>query len=239
VNKKANDPDVIATSTVLSLQCPLSYTRLRTPCRSVLCNHIQCFDASSYLQLQEQGPQWICPICNKSAPFDNLAIDEYVRDILENTPDSVDQVTIEPNGQWKTQSTEPVLKKSRVSNAHASTSIDVDDDLSVVVDMPSYSNGAFGGMSNTAGTPYAYSTPTRSLMGNGTPGSGSREPSSAPRSGGNKRPATEVIDLTISSDEDDSPLVRPPKRQNVGLSPGLSGPSSYSNVYPPAPAPHY
>ena len=76
VNKKAQDPDVVATSQVLSLKCPLSYMRLVTPCRSLSCTHIQCFDATSYLQLQEQGPQWVCPICNKSAPFEQLAVDE-------------------------------------------------------------------------------------------------------------------------------------------------------------------
>ncbi|KAI0879555.1 hypothetical protein GGS24DRAFT_2207 [Hypoxylon argillaceum] len=213
MTKKANDPDVVATSTVLSLKCPLSYMRLKTPCRSVMCNHIQCFDASSYLQLQEQGPQWICPICNQSAPFENLAIDEYVRNILE-TSDAVEQVTIEPDGRWTTQTAEAAPKKSRASNAN--TSVDIDDDISVVTDNHSYSNGGYGG------TPHPFSTPSRTFMGGGmTPSSGSREPSSAPRSVSKKRPAAEVIDLTISSDEDDAPIVRPPKKQNTGLGTGL------------------
>ncbi|KAJ8124898.1 hypothetical protein O1611_g8742 [Lasiodiplodia mahajangana] len=172
--KKANDPDVVATSTVLSLKCPLSYMRIRTPCRSVLCNHIQCFDASSYLQLQEQGPQWICPVCNKSAPFENLAIDD----------------------------------------------VDIDDDVSVVTDNPSYSNGGYGN------TPHPYGTPSRSFIGGLTPSSGSREPSTAPRSASKKRPAAEVIDLTLSSDEDDAPIVRTPKKQKLG--PPSNAPYSYA-----------
>ncbi|KAI1268665.1 hypothetical protein F5Y18DRAFT_441415 [Xylariaceae sp. FL1019] len=202
--KKANDPDVVATSTVLSLKCPLSYTRLRTPCRSTLCNHVQCFDATSYLQLQEQGPQWICPICNKAATFENLAIDDYVKDILENTSDSLDQVTIEPNGQWhKNASSENPRKRARTSN---SASIDVDDDISF---LPSGQGSSHGGHSGA----HAYSTPSRSFA---TPSASSREPSGAPRST-NKRAATEVIDLTLSSDEDDEPFaLRPPKRQNLG-----------------------
>ncbi|KAI8949982.1 PINIT domain-containing protein [Xylaria longipes] len=205
ITKKANDPDVITTSTVLSLKCPLSYTKIRTPVRSVLCNHISCFDGSSYLQLQEQGPQWLCPICNKSAPFDNLAVDEYAKDILERTGLFVEQVTIEPNGQWATQPTEAAPRKSRSSNANAS--IDVDDDISIVTDNPSYSNGGYG-------TPHTYGTPMRTFMG--TPSASSREPSGAPRSGGKKRTAAEVIDLTLSSDEDDAPLTRPLKKQNLG-----------------------
>jgi E3 SUMO-protein ligase PIAS1 len=76
LTKNANDPDLVATSQVVSLKCPLSYMRLSVPCRGISCRHISCFDAVSYLQLQEQGPQWLCPICNKPAPFDQLAIDE-------------------------------------------------------------------------------------------------------------------------------------------------------------------
>jgi len=78
VASKANDSEVIATSINISLKCPLSYMRLQLPCRGISCSHIQCFDATSYLQLQEQGPQWLCPICNKSTPFDQLAVDECV-----------------------------------------------------------------------------------------------------------------------------------------------------------------
>ena len=76
VTKKAHDPDIEATSLNLSLKCPLSYAILKRPCRGLSCTHIQCFDALSYLQLQEQGPQWLCPICNNPAPFEQLAVDE-------------------------------------------------------------------------------------------------------------------------------------------------------------------
>ncbi|EXK78851.1 hypothetical protein FOQG_16495 [Fusarium oxysporum f. sp. raphani 54005] len=75
INAKIQDPDVIATSQVLSLRCPLSQMRLGLPCRGQSCTHLQCFDATSYLQLQEQGPQWECPICRKATPFEKLAVD--------------------------------------------------------------------------------------------------------------------------------------------------------------------
>ena len=76
LTRQANDPDVVATSQVVSLKCPLSYMRLKTPVRGIGCTHIQCFDVLSYLQLQEQGPQWLCPICNRSVTFEQLAMDE-------------------------------------------------------------------------------------------------------------------------------------------------------------------
>ncbi|KAL7626259.1 E3 SUMO-protein ligase pli1 [Parahypoxylon ruwenzoriense] len=210
---KANDPDVVATSQVLSLKCPISYTRLRTPCRSVSCNHIQCFDANSYLQLQEQGPTWSCPICFKPAPFDSLAVDEYVYDILRHTPDSMVQVTIEPDGQWRTKTEHSGSDQSR---SGIGSRIEDDDDLSIV--SPGLSSG-------TASTPVnaklARSTPSRSLLSSATPSGGRRGTpnTSASRSGSNKRPA-EVIDLTLSSDEDE-PVLRTPKRQNQGTSSGI------------------
>lgn len=213
LSRAANDPDVVATSQVLSLRCPLSYTRLRTPCRSILCSHIQCFDANSYLQLQEQGPQWVCPVCNKSAPFENLAVDEYVRDILENTSESQEQVTIEPDGQWRTQAGEPEPRRSRYSSNNARA--EDDDDISILSDSRAF-NGITSRQTLEDSSP---PTPNHSMFNIATPSgastTASREPSSVPRSAGGKRPA-EVIDLTLSSDEDDEPIVRAPKRQNYG-----------------------
>ncbi|GKT88061.1 MIZ/SP-RING zinc finger protein [Colletotrichum tofieldiae] len=122
---KVIEENIVTTSQVLSLKCPLSYMRLDVPCRSVNCSHIQCFDATSYLQLQEQGPQWLCPICNKSAPFEQLAVDEYVRDILANTSKSLDQVTIEPDGQWRVNSAQD---ESKPTNGGSGLVDDDDDD---------------------------------------------------------------------------------------------------------------
>lgn len=76
VTKKAHDAEIELSSQVLSLKCPISYMRLSTPVRANTCTHVQCFDATSYLQLQQQGPQWVCPVCSKPAPYDRLAIDE-------------------------------------------------------------------------------------------------------------------------------------------------------------------
>ncbi|EXL66642.1 hypothetical protein FOPG_17202 [Fusarium oxysporum f. sp. conglutinans race 2 54008] len=99
INAKIQDPDVIATSQVLSLRCPLSQMRLGLPCRGQSCTHLQCFDATSYLQLQAQGPQWECPICRKATPFEKLAVDLYMKDILHRTPISQDTITIRPNDE--------------------------------------------------------------------------------------------------------------------------------------------
>jgi E3 SUMO-protein ligase PIAS1 len=221
LTRAANDPDVVATSQVLSLKCPLTYGRLKNPCRSTTCSHIQCFDVTSYLYLQEQGPQWLCPICNKSATFENLAIDEYVKDILDRTHEDTEQVTIEPDGQWRTEAPEESEpKRSRISAAHSlsrsSIKVDDDDDIVAIDDLNSPS-------ARTT------QTPSRSMVG--TPSNGSRVNGSSSTPSGAKKRTAEVIDLTLSDDDDDDEPIRPqPKRQHtigVPLIPNWDFHSSY------------
>lgn len=49
--------------------------RLSVPCRAETCAHLQCFDAVFYLQMNEKKPTWLCPVCDKPAPYDQLIID--------------------------------------------------------------------------------------------------------------------------------------------------------------------
>lgn len=78
VVSKAQDSDIQATSSIMSLKCPVSTLRIDVPCRSTVCLHNQCYDAPSFLQLQEQAPTWTCPVCGKLVSFEALTIDQYV-----------------------------------------------------------------------------------------------------------------------------------------------------------------
>ncbi|QSL67102.1 hypothetical protein MERGE_001491 [Pneumocystis wakefieldiae] len=101
IKKDSEDGDIIATSYDISLKDPISYTRIELPCRSVYCNHVQCFDAYSFLTLNEQTPTWQCPICNRPIhSIDDLAIDNYTLEILNSVSSSVESVTIDLNGTW-------------------------------------------------------------------------------------------------------------------------------------------
>ncbi|KAH6671601.1 putative SUMO ligase SizA [Plectosphaerella plurivora] len=197
ITRKAADTDIVTTSQVVSLKCPLSYMRLQVPCRGVVCTHIQCFDATSYLQLQEQGPQWLCPICNKSVTYENLAVDEYVRDILAKTPESAEQVTIMPNAEWRMGSAQ---NDKGGAGASSAATLDGDDDLEI--SEVSYISGG-----------RQLQTPIRSVQSTATPTTTgvSRESSSLPRGSGsisNKRPAAVVVDLTLSSDDEEGMVNR-------------------------------
>ena len=206
---KVQDSDIEATSSTVSLKCPISTLRIDVPCRSTVCGHNQCFDASSFLQLQEQAPTWTCPVCYKIVNFEALTVDQYVDNILKRTPKSVDQVIVEPTGEWS--QTSEAGSSSRPNGTHASSD---DEDLVEIKDMPRVA----AVKSEAAGSSIR------------TPPTSSREQSASsapPPSAGDKRPRGQVIDLTFSSDEDDQPP-RAPKRQltNPSLATLSSFPSS-------------
>lgn len=78
----------------------LSYVRMTTPIRSTLCDHLQCFEASSWFQINEQTPQWACPICERVIKVEELFVDEFSQEIIKLCPDSIDEVLVEPDGLW-------------------------------------------------------------------------------------------------------------------------------------------
>ncbi|KAF2093968.1 hypothetical protein NA57DRAFT_80973 [Rhizodiscina lignyota] len=202
---KANDPDIEATSTTLSLKDPISTLRLRYPCRSITCYHNQCFDAMMFLELQEQAPTWTCPVCNKVVVFEGLAVDQYVEEILRETSKSTEQVTIEPNGVWK-------VSAESTSNSRNSAPDDDDDDSDDLVEISGYRLKDL--KAETPVTPYSF-TNTPPLP----------DPTSATRNGtggaGSKRKA-EVIDLTLS--DDDAPAPKRPVHSSARSSSHLHDP---------------
>ncbi|KAL5337104.1 PINIT domain-containing protein [Aspergillus crustosus] len=194
MKSKAEDADIVATSTVMSLKCPLSTRRIEVPCRSVLCTHNQCFDASSFLQLQEQAPTWTCPVCAKATSFESLNVDQYVDGILHSTPLDVEQVLVEPDGQWSNPKDDPAPRPGSVTPT-------TDDDDLIEIKEP--------GITPIKQEPWPIldllqQTPARS-----------REQSSTWSTTTNKRSAP-VIDLTGSDDDEDF-LIRPPKKQVINV----------------------
>ncbi|KAI9842521.1 MAG: SUMO ligase siz1 [Thelocarpon superellum] len=205
---KAQDTDLIATSTVMSLKCPLSTLRMDLPCRSTVCTHIQCFDATSFLQLQQQAPTWTCPICNKIVSFEALAVDQYVHDILKATPRSTEQVTIEPTGDWSQSKPQSSSSYTNGNGGHHDDDEDDDDDI---VEIRDTKVGSFKQEAST--------TPNNSFLSSASaPASGISQ-----RSSSNKRPMSKVIDLTLSDSDDEPP--RPPKRQQVRAPPSALPPA--------------
>lgn len=262
VRNRAHDADIVATSTVMSLKCPLSTLRIQIPCRSLSCTHNQCFDAASFLELQQQGPTWTCPVCNKSASFESLQIDEYVsshidqhppvsrdsrgkkltcmiryvEDILHTTSSSVEQVTIEPNGTWHADRREDPTRSSQADSNFDEDFLEIKDPFTPILKRETTSEPRT----------LLLATPTTNNTTNTTPftqnGSNRATPNLSRSS--LKRPAPQVIDLTLSDDdggdggEDEGETnlpVRPAKRQalegTVSRRDTYGNSSSFTNGY--------
>ena len=204
--RKAEDPDIVAVSSVMSLKDPISTMRMTLPCRSTVCNHNQCFDASYFIQLQEQAPTWTCPVCNKSISYDALVIDQYVQDILQRTSSSVEQVTVEPEGAWHEVKQNDDNNRGK-SQSRAPYDNDSEDDL---VEIPDTRATRIKAESQGMTPGIAQQTPPLSSREQSISNASVSRASHGP-SGPAKRQSA-VIDLTLS-DEDEPP--RPAKRQNT------------------------
>ncbi|KAF0288944.1 E3 SUMO-protein ligase PIAS3 [Amphibalanus amphitrite] len=100
------EDEIATTSLKCSLQCPLGKCRMQLPCRATTCQHLQCFDASLYIQMNERKPTWVCPVCDKPALYSSLVIDGYFAEVLKKTSGSCMEVTLHQDGSWREVSKE-------------------------------------------------------------------------------------------------------------------------------------
>ena len=64
--------------------------------------YFQCFDASTFLQMNERKPTWNCPVCDKKALYDDLMIDGYFQEILDSKETTGEEhIMLERDGSWK------------------------------------------------------------------------------------------------------------------------------------------
>ncbi|XP_028812819.1 E3 SUMO-protein ligase PIAS1 isoform X2 [Denticeps clupeoides] len=114
--KLTADPDseIATTSLRVSLLCPLGKMRLMIPCRALTCSHLQCFDATLYIQMNEKKPTWVCPVCDKKAPYEHLIIDGLFMEILNSCMDC-DEIQFKEDGTWA-----PMRSKKEVQEVSAS-----------------------------------------------------------------------------------------------------------------------
>ncbi|XP_061401665.1 E3 SUMO-protein ligase PIAS2 [Musca vetustissima] len=175
------DCEIATTMLKVSLNCPLGKMKMSIPCRASTCSHLQCFDASLYLQMNERKPTWNCPVCDKPAVYDNLVIDGYFQEVLASNllkPDDT-EIQLHKDGSWSTHSlrnegqvldtpTKPVEKVEVIS-----------DDIELIT---------------TEDVKPVKPAPTSVTA------SASEQPSSTTNS--------ETVDLTLSDSDDDLPLAK-------------------------------
>ncbi|BGO98903.1 E3 SUMO-protein ligase pli1 [Rhodotorula toruloides] len=233
-----SDEDVEASSFRLDLKDPLSFLRIAIPIRSAHCSHIACFDASIWFEMNEQTPQWQCPICNKTLKVDDIVVDGYFEDILKICPSSVESVTVEPDGTWRSDDNKHGTAKPRTAPASAAGS---GRNTPVTAPDPGKLNSLNGLNANGKGKARASSAmasealtldsdtdedderPAKRSRVSGTApmtASGTGTPGSSASANGLASRANEVLDLTLDSDDDNPPpqaAARGPVRPSLGM----------------------
>lgn len=144
-NLADKDPDLATTSHRFSLLCPLSKVRMRLPAKSIKCKHLQCFDASTFLLMNEKKSTWTCPTCNLPCLYDDLQIMLYFLDIIESPilPDSCTEIEILSNGMWKVYGktdTTNMASSHNKENEIDTVIIDNSDDEMLYVSQESFPN---------------------------------------------------------------------------------------------------
>uniref|UniRef100_A0A8C1D5G7 Protein inhibitor of activated STAT 1 n=2 Tax=Cyprinus carpio TaxID=7962 RepID=A0A8C1D5G7_CYPCA len=115
--KLTADPDseIATTSLRVSLLCPLGKMRLTIPCRALTCSHLQCFDATLYILMNEKKPTWVCPVCDKKAPYEHLIIDGLFMEILNSCVDC-DEIQFKEDGSWAPMRSKKVVQEVSASS---------------------------------------------------------------------------------------------------------------------------
>ncbi|GAB2273819.1 hypothetical protein Dimus_008593 [Dionaea muscipula] len=98
------DSDIIEGASRISLNCPISCKRIKTPVKGHMCRHHQCFDLSNYLEINSRRPSWRCPCCNQSACYPEIRVDQSMFKILKELGDNAVDVIISADGSWKAAS---------------------------------------------------------------------------------------------------------------------------------------
>ncbi|GJN91907.1 hypothetical protein Rhopal_004932-T1 [Rhodotorula paludigena] len=184
--KLNSDEDVEASSFGLSLKDPLSFMRIDIPIRSQHCDHIACFDASTWFEVNEQTPQWQCPICSKTLKVDDMVVDGYLEDILKICSSSVESVTVEPDGTWRSDNNKFGTAKPR-----------------------SVAGSAVPSGRSTPLPPSALAS--GSSAADGGDGANSSADEAGAGDGKGKPRASEALLLSDDSDDDDMPLAKRPR----------------------------
>jgi len=166
---KDQDQEIATTSCKVSLACPLGKMRMRIPCRSTTCDHLQTFDAANFLQMNEKKPKWMCPVCNKPAQHQNLMIDGFFMELVQSDrlPPDEHEIVLHNDGTWDPlQSINPV-KPDGASNCTDTGASKGQQQITdcVPIDSDSDSGGGSGSTVNvTQAVPPAPSNPAKRTL---------------------------------------------------------------------------
>ncbi|GAB4857437.1 hypothetical protein Ancab_015346 [Ancistrocladus abbreviatus] len=99
-----SDSEIIEGPSRITLNCPISRTRIETPTKGHMCKHHQCFDLNNYVKINSRRPSWRCPHCNQSVCYTDIRIDRNMVKILQEVAEHVVDVIISADGCWRAAS---------------------------------------------------------------------------------------------------------------------------------------
>ncbi|XP_075643642.1 uncharacterized protein LOC142614882 isoform X1 [Castanea sativa] len=95
-----SDSEIIEGPSRVSLNCPISHKRIKTPVKGHLCKHYQCFDYNNFMEMNSRRPSWRCPHCNQSVCHPEIRICQDIAKILQEVAENVVDVIISADGSW-------------------------------------------------------------------------------------------------------------------------------------------
>ncbi|KAL6181889.1 hypothetical protein ACLB2K_048537 [Fragaria x ananassa] len=96
-----SDTDIVEGPSRISLNCPISFTRIQTPVKGHLCKHLQCFDFRNYITMNIRRPRWCCPHCDQYVCYLDIRVDQNIVKVLREVGENVFKVNISVDGSWK------------------------------------------------------------------------------------------------------------------------------------------
>jgi hypothetical protein len=98
---------------IVHTRCPLSLWEIDTPVRGIECEHLQCYDADAYVDVniktRNVEKRWKCPVCSKLTRPEDLVVDEFLLSGMRSArrelglPDDeglMKRLKLERGGEW-------------------------------------------------------------------------------------------------------------------------------------------
>ncbi|KAI8807477.1 hypothetical protein BJ742DRAFT_307792 [Cladochytrium replicatum] len=82
---------------IVQFKDPVSLGRMECAVKGKGCSHKACFDARTFITLNETTPRWRCPVCRGNVKLDELQLDDRVTLLLDKYRDH-DHCIVHPDG---------------------------------------------------------------------------------------------------------------------------------------------
>ncbi|XP_042390621.1 E4 SUMO-protein ligase PIAL2-like isoform X1 [Zingiber officinale] len=132
IENPVSDLDVIEGPSRITLNCPISFKRIKIPVKGYLCKHHQCFDYDNFIEMNSRKPCWRCPCCNSSTSCIDLRVDQKMIKILQEVGYHVNDILIYADGSWKYVEHNGIENQTQKGSKLQDDSVKNDDSTSTV-----------------------------------------------------------------------------------------------------------